>query len=284
MQLSAVSIYESRPESGRAVATVDSMVTAHERAGGVTHAAGVAAEGPNEVTMVNSVLHGLGLAPSRARRTGPRSVGDYTGSARAASWRPRSSVNNGKPARGGRHAKPASGASRVGDRAMELVRENRRVALAAAVAVALIVIAVLIAGRGGSPAETCGLFYPGKQQSDVCADTGGTASTANRTIRATPLALLDNAAGGQSLCTTIDLTNDSGDDQNYSPADFKIQNPAGEVASTTSGTLRTVGTLASGETATGTLCDDRPVQAGVYALIYDPSVLGAQRAVWVSEH
>src|SRR5690349_11992227 len=84
MQLSAVSIYGSKSDRGRAVATVDTMVIGHEWAGGVTHAAGGAADGANEVTMVNSVLHGLGLAPRRAVRSGPRSVGDYTGSARSA--------------------------------------------------------------------------------------------------------------------------------------------------------------------------------------------------------
>jgi hypothetical protein len=156
--------------------------------------------------------------------------------------------------------------------------------LAAAVILVLVVIGAGLAGWGHAPGKSCGLFYAGKLESDVCADAGGTASVDSLTVSATPFALLDNAAGGGlALCTSVDITNDSGDDQNYSIVDFKIQNPAGEMTSTTSGTLQASASLAPGGTESGTLCDTRPVQTGVYALIYEPSVLGAQRGVWLTE-
>lgn len=284
MQSSAVSMYETKPGRGRAVATVDTMVTGHEWAGGVTHGARRATGGSDDDTMVNSVLHGLGLLPDRVDRTRASSMGDHTGSARSVPSRPGTSPGTDESTRRGRHAKPAAGAGWARDRALPLLRENRRVVLAAAVILVLVVVVARIAGWGSSPGKSCGLFYAGNQGSDVCADAGGTASMAGLTVSATPLALLDNAAGARSLCTSIELTNDSGDDRAFSAVDFKIQNPAGEMTSTINGSLRAAGTLAAGESATGTMCDDRPAQAGVYALIYEPSVLGAPRGVWLSEH
>jgi Domain of unknown function (DUF4352) len=106
----------------------------------------------------------------------------------------------------------------------------------------------------------------------------------NLTVSATSLAATDNGIGGLSLCSDVTLTNNSGDKQNYSPVDFKIQNPSGEMNSPTSGTLHTAGTLAPGGTKTGTICHDSTAQTGLYAVIYEPSVLGAQRGVWLYQH
>lgn len=244
------------------------MVQAHEWAGGVAHAPRRATDGSDDHTMVNWTLHGLGLGPA-APRTRPVA-------------NPGAALRTDKATRRGRHAKSPTSANWARGRALPWLRENRGVVLAAAVVLVLIVSVAGIAGWGDDPAPSCGLFYAGKQDTDVCADAGGTVSVDKLTISATPLALLDNGSG-LSLCTTVDLTNDSGDDQNYSTADFKIQNPAGEMSSRTSGTLAPSSTLASGASQSGTICDTRPIQTGAYALIYEPSVLGAQRGVWLSE-
>jgi hypothetical protein len=120
----------------------------------------------------------------------------------------------------------------------------------------------------------------------VCADARGSVSLDNLTVSATPLASTDDETGGLSLCSSVTLTNNTGDKQDYNAQDFKIQNPAGASsapdASDLGGTLRS-GALGPGGTKTGTICDRRPAQKGLYAVVYQPSLFGDQRGVWLSQ-
>jgi len=167
---------------------------------------------------------------------------------------------------------------------VRLFNENRLVILGAVLTLVSVVIGISVAGWGDGSGKPCAHFYAGERGSDMCADASGTVSMGNLTVSATSLAATDNGTGGLALCTSVTLTNDSVDQQDYSVADFKIQNPAGEMAPTTSGTLRTAGALGLGGTKTGTICDNRPLQRGLYALVYEPSVLGARRGVWLTQH
>jgi hypothetical protein len=163
----------------------------------------------------------------------------------------------------------------------------------AVIVVALAVIGVSLAGWGGSPfaqhdpGKPCAPSYLGKQDSDVCADTSGTVSMDNLTVSATPLAASDDETGGISLCSNITLTNNSADKQDYNSQDFTIQDPGGDKAPPDSGVangaLRS-GALGPGGTKTGKICDDRTARKGLYAVIYAPSLFGAQRGVWLSQH
>jgi hypothetical protein len=164
------------------------------------------------------------------------------------------------------------------------LRDHQRAILGALVAVAVLLLGAEVTGWSSAPGKPCGPPYPGKLRTDVCADSGGTIVMDNLTVSATSLAETDNETGGLSLCSSVTLTNDSGDEQDYSAADFKIQNPAGDMTTTGSGTLHTAGTLDPGGTKTGTICDNKATQPGTYALIYEPSILGAQRGVWLTQH
>ena len=142
-------------------------------------------------------------------------------------------------------------------------------------------------GRPGSPCEP---DYIGKQSSDVCADSRGTVSLDNLTVSATPLASADDEAGGIALCSSVTLSNNTGEKQDYNAQDFTIQDPTGAAGSDDGsgapairGTLRS-GALGPGGTKTGTICDHRPSRKGLYAVFYEPSLFGGQRGVWLSRH
>lgn len=118
----------------------------------------------------------------------------------------------------------------------------------------------------------------------MCADARGTVSLDNLTVSATPLASTDDETGGLALCSSITLTNDTGDKQDYNAQDFKIKNPAGEAGAPNAGGTLSSGSLGPGGTKTGTICDARPAQKGLYAVVYQPSLFGDQRGVWLSPH
>jgi hypothetical protein len=193
----------------------------------------------------------------------------------------------GDSARNARHAKVAPGAGRSRRRPSAPFYESRRVIVAAAFIAVLIVIGIgLVRWFVSAPGNPCAPDYVGKQSSDVCADAGGTVSLDNFTVSATPLAASDDETGGIALCSSITLTNNSGDKQDYNSQDFKIQDPNGEANPDSpgiSGTLRS-GALGPGGTKTGTICDGRPARRGLYALVYQPSLFGEQRGVWLSQH
>jgi hypothetical protein len=194
--------------------------------------------------------------------------------------------DDGNSVRRGRHATAAGKADWAHHRAVPLFRQNRRVIIGAAITLVFVVIGISLPEWGESSAsgKPCAPFYVGKQDSDLCADARGAVITDNLTVSATSLAATDNGIGGLSLCSDVTLTNNSGDKQNYSAVDFRIENPSGEMNSPTSGTLlHTAGTLAPGGTKTGTICHPSTAQTGLYAVIYQPSVLGARRGVWVSQ-
>jgi hypothetical protein len=161
--------------------------------------------------------------------------------------------------------------------------------VAAVVASGVVVAAVGIGGwiTGAAPGEPCATDYPGKRNSDVCADSGGTVSMDNLTVSATPLAATDGEAGGIVMCSSITLTNNTDAKQDYNAADFTVRDPSGESSPPDStpigGTLQS-GALGPGGTKTGTICDERPVRRGLYAVTYEPSLFGDQRGVWLSQH
>jgi hypothetical protein len=157
---------------------------------------------------------------------------------------------------------------------------------------AAVVLGLAAAGAGwliwgGGSGRPCASDYPGKHQSDVCADSRGTVVLDNLTVSATPLASNDNGNGGLALCSDVTLSNNSVDKQDYNAADFTIQNPAGEAKSpdpqAINGALRS-GALGPGGTKTAKICDQRPLQTGLYVLIYAPSLFDAQRGIWLSPH
>lgn len=209
---------------------------------------------------------------------------------------PRVDPAGGESARGARHARsPAKTAKKptavkrppTATKAGRFY-ERKRVLIGAAVAGAIVAVGISFAvTRSSVPARPCEPDYIGKQSSDVCADSRGSVTMDDFTISATPLAAADDENGGLSLCSSVTLTNNSGDKQDYNAADFKIQNPNGEASSPdssdVSGTLRS-GALGPGGTKTGTICDDRPSQKGLYAFVYEPSLFGEQRGVWLSQH
>jgi hypothetical protein len=181
-------------------------------------------------------------------------------------------------------------------RASPLARDNKRVIFGSAIVV-LAAVGVSIAGWTGMPfshdtqqagrGQQCASSYIGRQDSDVCADATGTVTVHDLTISGTPLAAIDDEAGGIALCSSVTLTNNSGEKQGYNTQDFKIQNPAGEVNSPDpqgiDGALQS-GALGAGGTKTGKVCDERGARKGLYAVIYEPDLFGPERGVWLSQH
>lgn len=157
-------------------------------------------------------------------------------------------------------------------------------------AVVVVALALSVAGyllwRGSGPGRPCGPDYVGKQVSDVCADERGTVAMDNLTVSSTPLAATDNGTGGLTLCSDVTLSNNSDSKQDYNVQDFMIQNAEGQQdppdPAAIAGTLRS-GSLGPGGTKTGRICDDRPAQKGLYALIYAPSLFDSRRGIWLSQ-
>lgn len=190
----------------------------------------------------------------------------------------------GSPSRG-RHAKPPTRTSWGIRISASPSPENKRVILGTGITSVVVAIGISLTGWSNSPpGRPCALPYAGEQGSDVCADSSGTVTTANLTVNATPLAPDGPGGGSLSLCSRVTLTNNSDDTQGYHAADFTIQNPSGEVNSPTSGTFHRSATLAARSSATGTICDDRALWSGLYAVIYEPAVAGTQRGVWLTQH
>jgi hypothetical protein len=199
--------------------------------------------------------------------------------------RPHTPPCGGSSPRRGRHAKLPARTSWVNRSAAPLFQERKRLILGAVVTSVVVALGISLTGWGDPPpGKPCALSYAGKQGSDVCADSSGTVTTGDLTVNATPLATAGPRSGSLSLCSKVTLTNNGDDTQDYHAADFKIQNPSGEMNSPTSGTLHTAAALAAGGTETGTICDDRALWSGQYAVIYEPSVGGSRRDVWLTQH
>jgi hypothetical protein len=162
----------------------------------------------------------------------------------------------------------------------------------------LIVIIVATAGGGDKPSGNagttasgstsggapCAADYADKQPKDVCADANGTVTLQGLTVTAASLKNTDNGFGSKSLCSEISLKNDSGESQDYNALNFKIQNPSGDVSSTSSmglGSTLNSGTLVAGGTKTGTICRDNATEKGQYVVIYKPNAFMDDRAIWL---
>ena len=156
--------------------------------------------------------------------------------------------------------------------------------------VALVVIVSMAGGGGKSSTKTaagpaCTAIYPDKQSKDVCPAPGGSVTLSDLTVQASALAPAVDTLGGRALCSNVVITNKSSKSQDYNVLDFKIQTPAGVVATSSTWNLSSSldsGTLVSGGVKQGAVCAEDKGERGQYVMIYKPNAFSSERGVWLN--
>jgi hypothetical protein len=132
-------------------------------------------------------------------------------------------------------------------------------------------------------AQTCaGKTYPDQQKdNDHCADASGQVTLDNVAVVATPV----QRDAQQNVCTTVNYTNHGDKTVSFNMIDWKIQSPTGEVQNNVfsgSGDLGS-GQLIKDGKKSGSVCFSPIKGSGAFVLIYKPSFLNDERAVWLNQ-
>ena len=133
------------------------------------------------------------------------------------------------------------------------------------------------------PSSTCLVTYPDQQPTDVCAGSSGGLTLADMHVSAGGLSRSSRVLGVE-ICVDLELRNVATRSKDFSPWDFRLQTPGGEVKSfewTAQTTLRR-GVLVAGGTTSGRVCfSDAAEAGGQFVLIYKPSALSKTRGTWL---
>lgn len=137
-----------------------------------------------------------------------------------------------------------------------------------------------------APAENAPPAFPGAQPSDVVGQGGEALVLGDANVTSTPLVEGD-ATFSPTLCTTISMTNNSGQTIDFSAFDWKLQAPSGTILNTTfTGTenILNTGQIAPGGTTTGDVCfEAQSTEPGQYIVFYEPIFsFFSDRAVWIN--
>lgn len=128
--------------------------------------------------------------------------------------------------------------------------------------------------------------FPGAQSTDVVGSNGDELALGAVAVSASALTVGDDVFG-PTLCTEINLSNNSEETVDFSAYDWKLQAPSGTIGNVTlSGSDRqlSTGEIAPGGTATGDVCfDATTAESGQYVVLYEPIFsFFSDRGAWVS--
>jgi hypothetical protein len=148
--------------------------------------------------------------------------------------------------------------------------------------------ATVTPGNGGQPADN-GLTFAGMQGGDTAANAGDAVTLDDVTITANSLFDTTDFAGDPHLCTAVTIKNAGDKPANFHDWDWKLQDPAGAIRSTSytgrAGQL-SYGEVATGGTVTGDVCFDNPPGSppGQYIVLNDPSFdFSSDRIGWINQ-
>jgi hypothetical protein len=146
-----------------------------------------------------------------------------------------------------------------------------------------------VSGSGDSSSDSeaapAGPTFQGQTEKDTSAEPGQTITLDEVAMTSTALVEGD-ATLGATLCTTVTIANNSGEQVDFNSFEYTLQDPAGAIRNTTfmgSDNLLSSGNLAPAGTVTGDVCFDATGATGTYAVIYAPAFsFSNDRAVWVN--
>jgi hypothetical protein len=140
-------------------------------------------------------------------------------------------------------------------------------------------------GSASDTSQNTAPEFPGAQSTDVVGSTGDELALGAVEVSASALTVGDDVFG-PTLCSEVDLNNNSEETVDFSAYDWKLQAPSGTIGNVTlAGSDRqlSTGEIAPGGTATGDVCfDAETAESGQYVVLYEPIFsFFSDRAAWV---
>ena len=131
--------------------------------------------------------------------------------------------------------------------------------------------------------------FPGKQPTDTATNAGDSVTINGVTTTTSPLFNSTSQFGSDYLCTTVTITNDSNQTDNYNAWDWSLQDPSGtawDLSFTGSDTQLSSGEVAAnGGSTSGDVCFDDPQGSprGTSVVLFD-SVFSSSsdRIAWIN--
>lgn len=145
-----------------------------------------------------------------------------------------------------------------------------------------------VPSEGGASAEDAAQpAFPGAQESDVIGQAGDELQLGNVALTSSPLAAGD-ATFGDTLCTTVSVTNNAEEAIDFNMLDWEMQEPGGTIQNGTFGGSEDAlsgGKIAPGGNTGGDVCfDSDGADPGTYVVLYEPTFsFTSDRAAWINE-
>jgi hypothetical protein len=129
--------------------------------------------------------------------------------------------------------------------------------------------------------------FPGAEDSDVIGEAGDELVLGDIAVTAAPLANGD-ATFGATLCSAVNVANNSSETVDFSTFDWKLQAPGGTIANasiTGSDNVISTGQIAPGGTTKGDVCfDAKDAEEGTYVVLYEPIFsFFSDRGAWINK-